>query len=423
MTATLYFRLPSQPTQEALFKLRAEAALRALHDKDQRCVAAVAALLPFNVGSTFTWKNCTWHVTAIAGTSSHSVVFRASAIFNGCFSKMAIKCCLPPCERKDTCRLYDEWRILYYLRHRAHIVPTYGVLSLQHVFMDAKEDAHMLFLNDAGPSLTRHLLQTAQGRGLGICETQMLGRQLLSALRSLKEKKLVHGDLAAKNIGWDGRYATLFDFEHACLITTLKQYPLLALQTPYYRAPEIALNRARTTTPDYALDIWSLGCVLMEALTGKCLMQIDQIPLDMQQWMKEKMAQYDGVAAEKRHFKDALELLYCYNQLAPFVLDDIGDKAAALSSTNAELYNSCAAYIHHYVATHHKNPSLKAQLPTDQEHLQNRDKLLFHGLQRANALFLDLITKMLTFNPKERITVEDAQCHPFFHTLLTAVWC
>ena len=48
------------------------------------------------------------------------------------------------------------------------------------------------------------------------------------------------------------------------------------IQTRYYRAPEIVLD----LTYGYSCDIWSLGCVIFELLTGFPLFEPNEEPLN-----------------------------------------------------------------------------------------------------------------------------------------------
>jgi serine/threonine protein kinase len=87
--------------------------------------------------------------------------------------------------------------------------------------------------------------------------------QLLSALKYCHDNKVIHRDVKPQNI----------------MISTNNQLKLVAfgisrniehaattpIGTPFYMAPEIFANQSYSFT----VDVWSLGCVLFEMVTGK----------------------------------------------------------------------------------------------------------------------------------------------------------
>jgi dual-specificity kinase len=116
---------------------------------------------------------------------------------------------------------------------------------------------------------------------------QNYGRQLLRAVSFLHTLNLVHTDLKPENIlllssayqrvpvssGSKftkrvpmGSTIRLIDFGSA---TFENQYHSTVVSTRHYRAPEVILGMGWS----YPCDVWSVGCILVELLTGDALFQ------------------------------------------------------------------------------------------------------------------------------------------------------
>ena len=114
---------------------------------------------------------------------------------------------------------------------------------------------------------------------LPLDETLQIGKQIAEALEAAQQKGITHRDLKPANIKItpDGKVKVL-DFGLAKMLDTSKTEDLsnsptlvsgsvggVILGTAAYMSPE----QARGKTVDRRTDIWALGCVLYEALTGK----------------------------------------------------------------------------------------------------------------------------------------------------------
>jgi TolB-like protein len=118
--------------------------------------------------------------------------------------------------------------------------------------------------------------RTAQG-ALPVEETIQIGLGLLAALEALHAKELVHRDVKPANLFLTPHGVKLLDFglaTHAWAgvlgsaagdTTAGLTLPGTLVGTPYYMAPE----QARGETPTPATDLFAVGAILFEMLTGR----------------------------------------------------------------------------------------------------------------------------------------------------------
>lgn len=117
-----------------------------------------------------------------------------------------------------------------------------------------------------GPSLF-FCLKERDYEGISVAHVKSITRDLLTALEYIHSKKVIHCDLKPENIllaGIDTHHARLIDFGTSCM-TGKQTYNYL--QSRFYRAPEVILQLPYSTP----IDMWSLGCIICELLTGKPL--------------------------------------------------------------------------------------------------------------------------------------------------------
>ncbi|GAV63281.1 Pkinase domain-containing protein [Cephalotus follicularis] len=101
---------------------------------------------------------------------------------------------------------------------------------------------------------------------------RVYAREMLNGLKYLHEKGIVHCDIKCKNVllGSSGN-VKLADFGCAKRLTDLKNNGNAAHSwqsiggTPLWMAPEVLRNERL----DFAADIWSLGCTVVELATGR----------------------------------------------------------------------------------------------------------------------------------------------------------
>ncbi|KAL5219344.1 hypothetical protein ABZP36_020028, partial [Zizania latifolia] len=95
-------------------------------------------------------------------------------------------------------------------------------------------------------------------------------RHILKGLDFLHSQKIMHRDIKGANLLVDGNgVVILADFGMAKHLSTAA--PNLSLKgTPYWMAPEVVqATLVKDVGYDLAVDIWSLGCTIIEMFTGK----------------------------------------------------------------------------------------------------------------------------------------------------------
>ena len=93
---------------------------------------------------------------------------------------------------------------------------------------------------------------------------QRVGIQLFVSLLYMKKMNVIHCDLKPENIMLKSKSKSqikVIDFGSACLI---HEDTFSYIQSLYYRAPEVILGQFYTPS----MDIWSVGCILIELKTG-----------------------------------------------------------------------------------------------------------------------------------------------------------
>eukprot|EP00697_Spironema_sp_BW2_P002972 gnl/Spiro4/13980_TR7489_c0_g1_i1.p1 gnl/Spiro4/13980_TR7489_c0_g1~~gnl/Spiro4/13980_TR7489_c0_g1_i1.p1 ORF type:complete len:209 (-),score=38.09 gnl/Spiro4/13980_TR7489_c0_g1_i1:323-949(-) len=101
-----------------------------------------------------------------------------------------------------------------------------------------------------------------------------VARQLLTSLAFVHDSGVIHADIKPDNVMLSSVSrceVRLIDFGLACFTTD--SLPS-TLQSPAYRAPEVILG----CPYDVKIDIWSVGCLLVELATGSLLFNCSGLP-------------------------------------------------------------------------------------------------------------------------------------------------
>lgn len=205
------------------------------------------------------------------------------------------------------------------------------------------------------------LLMEATKQPFSIGEVKYLMKSLLEGVKYLHDNWVLHRDLKTSNIllNKEGELK-ICDFGLSRQYgSPLKPYTSLVV-TLWYRAPELLLGQKQYST---AIDMWSVGCIMAELLAKEALFQ-----------GKTEVEQLDKI------FR-------------------------TLGTPNETGWPGVS-----------KLPGFKAIQVKQRENLLRKkfSGTCFTGSPMLSASGLDLLTKLLTYDPEKRITVDDALSHDWF---------
>lgn len=150
---------------------------------------------------------------------------------------------------------YREVRLLRQLRH-------HNIVSLVEVFR-SKRKLHLVF-----EFVDHTVLKTLQdcAEGLDPTEVKKIMYQLVSAVDFCHSQKVVHRDIKPENL-LISRHGILklCDFGFARELNAKNGRYTEYVSTRWYRAPELLVGDANYGK---AVDIWAIGCLHAELLTG-----------------------------------------------------------------------------------------------------------------------------------------------------------
>ena len=109
-----------------------------------------------------------------------------------------------------------------------------------------------------------HSLKSQNFKGIHLRYIRRYAFQLFQSLNLLSKLKLIHCDLKPENILIDPQNKSLIkiiDFGSSCSVSSrIFTY----IQSRFYRAPEVIFGIEYSS----AIDIWSVGCILVELFAG-----------------------------------------------------------------------------------------------------------------------------------------------------------
>ncbi|KAF9511155.1 hypothetical protein BS47DRAFT_1377265 [Hydnum rufescens UP504] len=294
-----------------------------------------------------------YKVLDVIGEGAYGVV--ASALHRPTGRKVAIKKIAPFDHTMFALRTLRELKLLVYWSDAG---VSENIISIIDMIKPASLDSFKEVY------LIQELMETDMHRvirtqDLSDDHAQYFIYQTLRALKAIHSADVIHRDLKPSNLLLNSNCdLKVADFGLARSVKTAEPGGANGFMTEYvatrwYRAPEIMLTFKQYTK---AIDVWSVGCILAEMLNGKPL--------------------FPG-----RDYHHQLSL----------ILDVLG------TPTIDEFYA---------ISTRRSRDYLRA--------LPFRKKKPFSQLfPQASEAAVDFLTKTLTFDPKKRISVEDALAHPY----------
>lgn len=200
-------------------------------------------------------------------------------------------------------------------------------------------------------------------RGFSLKLIRRFAKQLLSSLVLLKSHKVIHCDLKPENIllAHPARSEIkVIDFGSSCMENE-KVYTYI--QSRFYRSPEVILGMSY----GMPIDMWSLGCILAELLTGYPI-----FPGENEQEQLACIMEVFGPPEKHLIEKSTRKKLF---------FDSLGKPRLTVSSKGKR-----------------RRPS---------------SKTLQQALKCEDEPFLDFITRCLRWDPDRRLKPEEAMQHEF----------
>eukprot|EP00702_Spironucleus_salmonicida_P003260 EST44551.1 Kinase, CMGC DYRK [Spironucleus salmonicida] len=196
-------------------------------------------------------------------------------------------------------------------------------------------------------------------QGLHISQIKKFAQQSLKCIKFSNELGIIHADIKPENIliSKNGDIQIIDWGSGAFVGQTIYTY----IQSRYYRAPEVILGLPYSTP----IDVWSLGCVLCELLTGQPI-----FPGEDENDQLGKICEFLGIP---------------------------DSKTLALSPRRTDFFWS-AGNSRILLRTNHKVGK------------SNFSQIIGNG----GSQFVDLIKKMLVLDPIKRSTPEQLLVHEFF---------
>ncbi|GAX25415.1 dual specificity tyrosine-phosphorylation-regulated kinase 1 [Fistulifera solaris] len=257
------------------------------------------------------------------------------------------------------------------------------------------------------------LLKNTQFGGVSLNLIRKFAKQVLKALSFLarKDVDVIHCDLKPENILLRHPKKSgvkVIDFGSSCR-SNKRMYSYI--QSRFYRSPEVMLGLPYSV----AIDMWSLGCILVEMHTGEPLFSgSDQF--DQMQKIVKTLGMVPSAMLNRANDQNRQQFFDLENSPSG---KSIWKLRQTKRSTTKESTSASSQQKEDDPPKALIVPSLDP-VASLSEVVQSgpRQKKKFPPVETLNspqnyALFVDLVHKMLAYEPSERITPLEALNHPF----------
>ncbi|KAJ8603852.1 hypothetical protein CTAYLR_000301 [Chrysophaeum taylorii] len=253
------------------------------------------------------------------------------------------------------------------------------------------------------------LLKNTQFHGVSLNLVRKFAKQILHALAFLArpDVAIIHCDLKPENIllRHPKRSAIkVIDFGSSCRMDR-RMYSYI--QSRFYRSPEVMLGLPYTV----AIDVWSLGCILVEMHTGEPLFsgadQLDQMRklVDVLGMPPEAMINAADRASRDQFFDLGADNRWALKRRPRSASD------ATVQTTTSEPHTS--------MHEDHRPRGIASIVGAAVGGPGGRRKGEPGHADQNYKLFLDLIHRMLDYSPTTRIKPDEALRHSFLND---SVW-
>ena len=138
---------------------------------------------------------------------------------------------------------------------------SHNIVKMKHTFYHR---GHLCIVFEILSYSLYNLLENTQFKGVSLNLTRKFASQICDALNFLSHENIIHCDLKPENILLvhpNKSFIKVIDFGSSC---EANDRPYTYIQSRFYRSPEVLLQSGY----DLAIDMWSLGCILVELITG-----------------------------------------------------------------------------------------------------------------------------------------------------------
>ncbi|KAF0926087.1 hypothetical protein E2562_021801 [Oryza meyeriana var. granulata] len=203
-----------------------------------------------------------WQKGRLLGSGTFGCVYEATNRQTGALCAMKEVNIIPDDAKSVEClkQLEQEIKFLSQFKHE-NIVQYYG--------SDTIEDRFYIYLEYVHPGSINKYVKQHYG-AMTESVVRNFTRHILRGLAFLHGQKIMHRDIKGANLLVDvNGVVKLADFGMAKHLSTAA--PNLSLKgTPYWMAPEmVQATLVKDVGYDLAVDIWSLGCTIIEMFNGK----------------------------------------------------------------------------------------------------------------------------------------------------------
>ncbi|KAG5483780.1 hypothetical protein LSCM4_04934 [Leishmania orientalis] len=245
-----------------------------------------------------------------------------------------------------------------------------------------------------------------------------LTRQIVEALAFVHSLNLIHTDLKPENImfvSYSRCIVKVIDFGSSCFLSDhLSSY----IQSRSYRAPEVVLG----CDYDGRIDVWSLGAILVEMVTGDVLFTSDTVP--------EMLARIVYVCGtplprrmlwEGRHTSDYINKFGCIYEYGGGA-DGQRDRPEKGDTDDGEepycVYTPVPSMTPHTCASSRKPRAAASPLQrtTTAPYSVLREKLAAANM--VDEEFISFVEACLTLDHKKRPTSAELLQHPFIRDVV-----
>ena len=256
------------------------------------------------------------------------------------------------------------------------------------------------------------LLKNTQFGGVSLNLIRKFAKQVLKSLSFLArpDVDIIHCDLKPENILLRHPKKSgikVIDFGSSCR-SNKRMYSYI--QSRFYRSPEVMLGLPYST----AIDMWSLGCILAEMHTGEPLFsgsdQFDQMQkiVKLLGMVPDKMLDETNETTRNQFF-ERLRSPSTGREEWHIRQQNPGSSRGGSSSSSPQQQQKKE------VVVPSKDPiaSIAEVIRAETSRKKKYPPSETGNSPRNYELFVDLIHRMLAYDPKKRITPADALSHPF----------